>query len=176
MARNNREQREIEYRRQCVKDTWIKLGAFDVTQEQITQALKADFGIEVDRSTVSRDLAAIKKMMSAETAEELKAFLLAEYLFVIKEERAAWKRSLEDAVIEISEMTELPGMIKDEKGTTAQVVSQRLKASTRRAGQSGNPAHMAQLQAALRSIWELIVMSELEARVAAMEAALENKQ
>jgi hypothetical protein len=87
MARNNREQREIEYRRQCVKDTWIKLGAFDVTQEQITQALKAEYGIEVDRSTVSRDLAAIKKVMCAETAEELKAFLLAEYLFVIKEER-----------------------------------------------------------------------------------------
>ena len=143
--RNSTQEREIEYRRQCVKDTWIKLGAFGTTQQQITDALKDDYGIEVDRSTVSGDLKAIKKAMQAQTPADLKSFLMAEYLYVIGEARAAWQKSLEDAVTETQEAVE---------GDQA-TGKQRLKVSTRREGQSGNPALLAQAQAALKAIREM---------------------
>lgn len=155
VRRNSRQQLEIEYRRKCVKDTWIKLGALDVTQEQIVQTLKTDYGIEVERSTVSRDLAAIKKAMQEQTPEELRVFLMAEYLFALKEAKSAWKRSLEDAVTETSEVIEVPDIARDEEGTPQVVSNQRLKAQTRKEGQSGNPALLGQAQAALKAVREM---------------------
>ena len=154
-VRNSREQLEIEYRRQCVKDIFIKLGAFDVTQVQIVEALKEDYKIKVDQSTISRDLAAIKKTMRQQTPDDLKAFLFAEYLWALRESRVGWRRSLEDAETTIQEMIDGGEPVKlDSKGLPLPV-AQRLKASTRREGQSGNPALLAQAQAALKAIREM---------------------
>jgi len=148
--RNSREQLEIEYRRQCVKDIFIKLGAFDVTQSEIVDVLKEDYKIEVDQSTISRDLAAIKKAMRQQTPDDLKAFLFAEYIWALREARGGWTKSQEDAVTEIQEMIEAAG----EPGGDA-LNRGRAKVSTRREGQSGNPALLAQAQAALKAIREM---------------------
>lgn len=147
MAKDSTRQREIEYRRQCVKNTWLKLGAFGTTQQQIVDGLAADYGIEVDQSTVSRDLAAIKKAMQEQTPAELKAALLAEYEFILSETRAAWFKSLKDAETSIQEL------IDGGEGNPGS--GQRLKASTKKEGQSGNPALLAQANAALKAIREM---------------------
>jgi hypothetical protein len=155
MAKNKTEQREIEYRRQCVKDTWIKLGVFGVTQEQITKALADDYQIDVDRSTISRDLAAVKNAMQERTPEDLKAYLMAEYEYLLGEARQGWTRSQEDAVTETSEMIEVPEVGKDKEGKPIQVTSQRLKASTKRIGQAGDSSFLAEIRQTTKSIREM---------------------
>lgn len=155
MSKNSTQQREIEYRRQCVKDTWIKLGAFDITQQQIVEALKENYKIEVDQSTVSRDLAAIKKAMQRRTPDDLKAHLMAEYEFIIRQARDAWKRSQEDAVTEISEIIQTPEIGKDEKGHPVQVTGERIKGSTKRVGQAGDSSFLAEIRQTAKAIREM---------------------
>lgn len=161
-AKNSRQELEIEYRRQCVKDAWIKLGVFDVTQQQIADTLAEDCKIVVDQSTISRDLKVIKQRIKDQTADEMKTELWAAYMRVVSEARQAWKRSLEDAVTETSEMIEVPEVAKGEKGNSTVVNQQRLKASTRREGQSGNPALLAQEQAAYKAMREMFGIDAAE--------------
>lgn len=75
------------------------------------------------------------------------------YRFIYREAIAAWKRSLEDAEVEVSEVVE-DSEGKDEKGSRSK--TSRMKASTRKEGQSGNPALLAQAQAAMKAIREMI--------------------
>jgi hypothetical protein len=77
------------------------------------------------------------------------------YRYIHEQALAAWLRSLEDAVTETSEMVEVPEMTKDAKGNPVVTTSQRMKAQTRKEGQSGNPALLAQAQAALKAIREM---------------------
>lgn len=142
--KNSTQEREIEYRRQRVKDVWVKLGVFGVTQDQITEALAKDYSITVDRSTVSRDLAVINKTMRERTPDDLKGYLMAEYEYLISEARHGWIKSKEDAVTETTEMIETP-----EAG------SQRLKASTRRVGQAGDSSFLAEIRQTAKSIREM---------------------
>lgn len=131
--KNGGEQLKIEYRRQCIKDTWIKLGVFGVTQQKITNQLKEDFGIEVTQVTVSRDLKVIKQRIKNQSADELRSEIFAGYMRLITEAREGWRRSLEDAVTETSEVIEGPAF---------EGKNQKLKAQTRTTGQSGNPAFL----------------------------------
>lgn len=142
--KNSTQEREIEYRRQCVKDTWIKLGVFGVTQDQITEALARDYSIKVDRSTVSRDLTAINKAMRGRTPDDLKGYLMAEYEYLINEARQGWVKSKEDVVTETTEMIEAP----DAGG-------QRFKAFTRRVGQAGDSSFLAEIRQTAKSIREM---------------------
>lgn len=147
MARNSRQQLEIEYRRMLIKDTWIKLGVFGVTQQQIADQVTEDFDIAIDQPTVSRDLKVIKYRMQKQGADELRAEFFAGYMRLITEAREGWRRSLEDAVTETTEIIEVAG---------AETQNERVKASTRRTGQSGNPSFLDQEQkyfAAMRKMF-----------------------
>src|SRR3990172_1072214 len=68
------------------------------------------------------------------------------YRYIHHEAITAWHRSKEDAEITTQEMIDA-----GEGGG----IGQRLKASTRKEGQSGNPALLAQAQAALKAIREM---------------------
>lgn len=92
---------------------------------------------------------------AAKTIEERQADLEQRYLLIYTEAIAAWERSLEDAVTETSEVVETPEAGKDKEGKPIWASSQRLKASTRKEGQSGNPALLAQAQAALKALREM---------------------
>ena len=162
-SKNSTQQREIEYRRQCVKDAWIKLGVFGVTQQQIVEALTTDYKITVDQATISRDLAAIKKAMQERTPDDLKAYLMAEYEYIIGEARQGWNRSVQDAVTETSEVIEVPEVGKDAKGNAIQTTSQRLKASTRKVGQAGDSSFLAEIRQTAKSIREMFGVDPKEA-------------
>lgn len=112
-------------------------------QEEIAERLG------ITQATVSRDLKYLsdqwQKSAEQDTAT-LKAELKQKYLLAWREATAAWQRSKEDAETTIQEMIE---------GGDSGNGQQRLKASTRKEGQSGNPALLAQAQAALKAIREM---------------------
>lgn len=101
----------------------------------------------IDQSTVSRDI----KTLKAEWVKQRNGLVdefEAKYRLLYREAYAAWMRSKEDAITEIQEAIE--------GGDTGN--GQRLKASTKKEGQSGNPALLAQAQAALKAIREMFGM------------------
>lgn len=113
-------------------------------QEEIAQELG------IDQSTVSRDLKHLLgewQEAAKRDVEQRKAELEQKYLMVWREANSAWQRSLLDAETTIQEMID--------SGDSGKGEGQRLKASTRKEGQSGNPALLAQAQAALKSIREM---------------------
>src|SRR3990172_13296002 len=98
----------------------------------------------IDQSTVSRDIKTLKGEWLKQRnglAEEFEA----KYRLIYREAYLAWLRSKEDAETTTQEAIE---------GDAASG-KQRLKVSTRREGQSGNPALLAQAQAALKAIREM---------------------
>lgn len=153
-TKNSRQKLEIEYRRQCVKDVWIKLGVFSVTQQQIVNSLKDNFDIEVDQTTISRDLKIVKQRIQEQTADELKSEFFAGYMRIINEAREGWRRSLEDAKTETVEVVEMPET-RATDGTLILAAKQRTKASSRTEGQSGNPSFLDQEQKAFKAMREL---------------------
>lgn len=148
MHKNATQQKEIENRRRLI----ARLFCEGITNQfAIVDALAARHKIEVDRSTVSRDLKVIEAEWKAETTgaiETMKAQFKARYETIYGEAFSAWLKSLEDAETTIQEMID-----GGEVGIAG--ASQRLKASTRKEGQSGNPALLAQAQAALKAIREM---------------------
>lgn len=115
----------------------------------------------VDQSTVSRDI----KFLLAEWRKQRNGLVdefEGKYRYVYREAITAWHRSKEDAVTETSEMIEVPEVSKDAKGNPQVVSSQRMKAQTRREGQSGNPALLAQAQAAIKAIREMFGVDAAE--------------
>lgn len=133
--KNSTQQQEINRRRQSVS----KLRHEGVkTQAEITQRLKDDYGFEVTQQTVSNDLKALDKLWRSSAIDEIdkwKKELVAQYRYIYQQSLIAWELSLEDA-------EEITTGGKD--GPTEKVK-----------GQSGNPALLAQAQAALKAIREM---------------------
>jgi hypothetical protein len=147
MHKNPTQRKEIENRRRFV----ARLFCEGITNQfAIVDALAARHNITVDQSTVSRDLKVIEAEWKKEAVTEMdtvKSQLRARYEAIYGEAFSAWLRSLEDAETTIQELLDGGG-----EGDTGK---QRLKASTRKEGQSGNPALLAQAQAALKAIREM---------------------
>jgi hypothetical protein len=146
MHKNPTQRKEIENRRRFV----ARLFCEGITNQfAIVDALAARHNITVDQSTVSRDLKVIEAEWKKEAVTEMdtvKSQLRARYEAIYGEAFSAWLRSLEDAETTIQEMID---------GGEGDTGKQRLKASTRKEGQSGNPALLAQAQAALKAIREM---------------------
>lgn len=83
------------------------------------------------------------------------------YRYIHREAVMAWHRSKEDAETTIQEMIEGEAAKLDKEGNPIPG-SNRLKASTRKEGQSGNPALLAQAQAALKAIREMFGVDAAE--------------
>jgi hypothetical protein len=135
MPKNSTQQQEINRRRQIIS----KLRHEGVrAQADIAERLKDDYGFEVTQQTVSNDLKALDKLWRTSAIDEIdkwKKEIAAQYRYIYQQSLTAWELSLEDA-----EETTTGG--KD--GTTK-----------KEKGQSGNPALLAQAQAALKAIREM---------------------
>lgn len=121
----------------------------EITQQEIADQLAGKHNIKVTQRTVSRDLKALKQshwQSSAKAMEALKNKMLAEYEMIYGEAIIAWARSLEDKQVQVFENIQ---------GSTAGDGEGRIKAQERTEGQSGNPALLAQAQAALKAIREM---------------------
>jgi hypothetical protein len=149
-SKNSSQQRNIEHRRKCVKDAWIALGVFGVTQHQIVERLKADYDISVDQSTVSRDLAIIKQRLIDQTTAELKSELWGAYMHVVNQAREGWRRSLEDKEVTVFENVQGAGGDGND----------RIKAQERKEGQSGNASFLAEEQKAYKAMREMFGVDE----------------
>lgn len=126
----------------------------EITQQEIADQLAGKHNIKVTQRTVSRDLKALKQshwQSSAKAMEALKNKMLAEYEMIYGEAIIAWARSLEDKHVQVFENIQ-PGGADNEDSTKQQG---RIKAQERTEGQSGNPALLAQAQAALKAIREM---------------------
>jgi predicted transcriptional regulator len=110
--------------------------------------------LNIDQSTVSRDIKHLKGEWVKQRNGLVDEFE-AKYRHIYREALAAWEESKKPAETETSEMVEVPEVTKDERGNAVITMAQRLKASTRKEGQSGNPALLAQAQAALKSLREM---------------------
>jgi hypothetical protein len=130
------------------KKLWVEQGLEE--QGRIAEELEKQFQIKVHQTTVGRDLQAIKDRMVAQTTDDIKAFVIAGYQYTWSQAIIGWQRSLENKEVQIQESVENPRKSKD-KDTGAD----RIKAQLRTEGQSGNPAFLAQAQAALKSLREL---------------------
>jgi hypothetical protein len=150
LALNNGEKDRIAKRRRIVAD--YRLRGIENTWE-LMALLEKDHGIAVSERTVYYDKEAIEKQWLEDSKldnEKRKANLVQKYEYIHREAVSAWFKSLEDAETTIQEMIENGG----ELGSDA-LNKGRLKASTRKEGQSGNPALLAQAQAALKAIREM---------------------
>ena len=107
----------------------------------------------IDQSTVSRDIKTLKAEWRKQRNGLVEEFE-AKYRLMYKEAYAAWLRSKEDAETTTQEAIEGDAVKLDREGNPIPG-KQRLKVSTRREGQSGNPALLAQAQAALKAIREM---------------------
>lgn len=110
-----------------------------VTQQEIADKLG------LHRNTVSSDIKYLLKEWKKKR-ESIPDEFEARYRYIYREALTAWQHSKEDAETTIQEMID---------GGDSGNGSQRLKASTRKEGQSGNPALLAQAQAALKAIREM---------------------
>lgn len=99
----------------------------------------------IDQSTVSRDIKTLKAEWVKQRNGLVEEFE-AKYRLIYREAYLAWLRSKEDAETTTQEMID---------GGEGAGTGQRLKASTRKEGQSGNPALLAQAQGALKAIREM---------------------
>jgi hypothetical protein len=155
MALNNGEKDRIAKRRRIVAD--YRLRGIENTWE-LMALLEKDHGIAVSERTVYYDKEAIEKQWLEDSKldnEKRKANLVQKYEYIHREAVSAWFKSLEDAETTIQEMIDGGGDAGIAGG------AQRLKASTRKEGQSGNPALLAQAQAALKAIREMFGVDKL---------------
>lgn len=132
-------QKEITKRRLCIAQLFNE---GHKNQFIIAELLKDRYHIEVSQPTVSLDLKALDKQWKAESKTEIdmvKGRLIAKYEQLYNEAYQAWLLSLQDAITE-------------ESGSTVKGVYSKSK----RVGQSGNPALLAQAQSALKAIREII--------------------
>jgi hypothetical protein len=110
----------------------------------------------LDESTVGKMLKRKEKALAAEfreEAEEIKARQTEQLALIAEQALAAWERSQQDAISE----TTKSGLFTVNK-TTGEVIACPEQVSVTRAGQSGNPALLAQAMKALadaRAIWGL---------------------
>lgn len=130
-----RKQTEINRRRQLVS----KLRHEGVrSQQSIADRLRDDYGIDVDRSTISLDLKALNKQWQASAladTDKWKNEVIDQYNYLYQQAIVAWEMSLEDA-----EETTI-----SEDGVTTKVK-----------GQSGNPSHLRNAQDALKAVRDVI--------------------
>ena len=135
MTKNSTQQQEINRRRQIIS----KLRHEGVKgQADIAQHLKDDYGFDVTQQTVSNDLKALDRLWRSSAIDEIdkcKKEIAAQYRYIYQQALTAWELSLEDA----------------EETTTGgkDGITEKVK------GQSGNPALLAQAQAALKAIREM---------------------
>lgn len=99
----------------------------------------------IDQSTVSRDIKTLKAEWVKQRNGLVEEFE-AKYRLIYREAYLAWLDSKKDAETTTQEMID---------GGEGIGTGQRLKASTRKEGQSGNPALLAQAQGALKAIREM---------------------
>lgn len=111
----------------------------------------------IHRNTVGSDIKVLLKEWKKNRNGLVDEFE-GKYRLIYREALAAWKRSLEDAETTIQEMIDNNG---GELGGEA-LNKGRLKASTRKEGQSGNPALLAQAQGALKAIREMFGVDAAE--------------
>jgi len=110
--------------------------------------------IGVNSNTVGADIKALLKEWKKNRNGLVDEFE-AKYRLIYREAYLAWLRSKEDAETITQESIDGGEPVKlDSKGKPLPV-AQRIKVSTRREGQSGNPALLAQAQAALKAIREM---------------------
>jgi len=149
MTKNTRKRSPSQVARQRRKIAEMYL------QGRYQEEIAAELGLA--QSTVSRDLKHLLDEWQEETKGDIdqrKAELKQMYSLIWREAYAAWLRSKEDAVTETQEAVEGEAVKLDAEGNPIPG-KQRLKVSTRREGQSGNPALLAQAQAALKAIREM---------------------
>lgn len=149
MALNSGKKDKIAKRRRIIAD--YRLRGIDDTWE-LMALLEKEHSIIVSQRTIYTDKEAIEKQWleaSKEDNEKRKANLSQKYEYIHREALAAWLKSLEDAETTIQEIID-----GGELGGDA-LNKGRLKASTRKEGQSGNPALLAQAQGALKAIREM---------------------
>lgn len=151
MTKNSTQKQEINRRRRLIsklRHEGVKM------QSEIVQRLADDYGINVSQQTVSIDLRALDQLWKNSAlvnTDKWKNELIKQYRYVYQQALAAWELSLEDSETTIQEMIEA-----GEGGNGGQ----RLKASTRTEGQSGNPALLAQAQAALKALRDMLGLDE----------------
>lgn len=139
MKHNSGKQKEISHRRLAVAELYNE---GNHSQSKLVELLRDRYGIDVTQPTVSSDLIALDKEWKNQARsdlEQVKAHLIAKYYQIYKEAYAAWKLSLENAMTIETTTTS--------KGTYEKEIKK---------GQSGNPALLAQAQAALKSIREIV--------------------
>jgi hypothetical protein len=145
MAKNSKQQREIANRRRKVAD-YLNRGIEN--DEKIIELLKAEHGIKVSKRTIGYDKRAVWDRWieeQAQSIEEKQSRIEAKYLAIYQQATEAWLKSLQDEITTIEESA---------VGTSGKG-SERAKVQTKKRGQSGNPALLAQAQAALKAIREL---------------------
>lgn len=147
MTKNSTQKQEINRRRRLIS----KLRHEGVkTQGDIIQRLAADYDIVVSQQTVSLDLKALDQIWrnsALVNTDKWKKELINQYRYLYQQALSAWELSLEDAETTIQEAID-----SGEGGNGGQ----RLKVSTKTEGQSGNPALLAQAQAALKALREIL--------------------
>lgn len=131
----------------------------EIEQEQIAQMLAEVYGLKkYTQRTISNDLKTLKQthwMRASRAMEAIKVRLLDEYQTIYAEAMAAWYLSLEDKQVTVAENVSRP-ITEQEAGQAIE----RLKVMERTEGQSGNPALLAQAQAALKAIREMLGLDE----------------
>lgn len=150
MSRNSKEKREIAKRQRWIAE-YLNRGIEN--RAKIVELLEADHGIEISERTVGYDKKAVHRQWlkdASQSIEEKQARVEADYLYIYHEAMEAWLKSCEDEVTTTEESAVSGPFGKGE----------RAKVSTRRRGQSGNPALLAQAQAAKKAIRELRGLDE----------------
>lgn len=129
----------------------------EATQAEIAEQLLV-YGLKPSQPTISNDIKALKRvhwMRASRAMEAIKARLLDEYQTIYAEAMAAWYLSLEDKQVLVAENVSKP-----KKEQDVDKAIERIKAMERTEGQSGNPALLAQAQAALKAIREMLGLDE----------------
>ena len=108
-------------------------------QNDIVKRLKEDHDIEVTQATISGDLKALDRLWvssSISNTDKWKRELIRQYRLIYQQAYQAWQLSMEDA--------------------TEETVGPDGEVTSKRKGQSGNPALLKQAQDAMRAIREIV--------------------
>jgi hypothetical protein len=144
MTRNSGKQAKIIKRRKIIAE--YQLRGIDNTWE-LMALLEKEHQIVVKKATVYNDKTAIEQQWLEDSKQDTatrKANLSQKYEHIYRQAQDAWLKSLEDAETTIQEMIDA--------GEGGQG---RAKVSTTTKKQFGNPALLAQAQAALKAIREM---------------------
>lgn len=141
---NSTKQQEINRRRQIISNLRHE-GVR--SQQAIADRLRDDYGIKVDRSTISLDLKALNNLWKESALNDTDAYikeLERQYRFAYQQSVAAWERSLEDK----------------ESTTQEQIDGGKAKVQIKTEGQSGNPAHLRNAMESLKAIRDMRGLDE----------------